>query len=96
MMFSKKGFLDVRNLCCEYRHNHLKIAEELGFFDFNQEHFKDTVCLNIDEAERIEELLDGLVKLHNEGSISIRPDIFDDVVSFKDRIKKTKAIETTL
>ncbi len=96
MMLSEKGFLDVRDLCCEYRHNYLKIAEELAFFVFKQEHFKNTVCLNVDEAERIEELLDGLVKLHNEGGITIRPDIFDDVVSFKDRIKETKAIETTL
>lgn len=57
MKLSEKGYWQVRNVCCEYNYNYLKIAEELGFFDFKQEHFKGAVVLTIDDAKVLNALI---------------------------------------
>ncbi len=57
MKLSEKGRQDVLNICWESSHNYRKIAEELGFFDFKQEHFKSAVVLTVEEAKLIQKLL---------------------------------------
>lgn len=61
-----------------------RIKETLGEFEDS----KPKVWLTLDEAEQIEELLNGFVSLHNDNVLTVRNDTFDTVVRFKERIKR--------
>ncbi len=66
MKLSEKGFQEVRHICWEYNHNYLKIAEEIGFFDFKQEHFEGAVVLTVEEAKRVQSALYELLRNSND------------------------------
>lgn len=50
MNLSEKGLQKVQKLCWEYSHNYRKIAEEIGFCDFEPDDFQGAVVLTVEEA----------------------------------------------
>ena len=53
MRLNEKGLQKVQKLCWENSHNYRKIAEELGFCDFEPDDFQGVVVLTVDEAKEI-------------------------------------------
>lgn len=91
MKLSEKGYLKIGNSIVGWFENGVaKVTFDPDKIEFKPDDFKGCVVLTIDEAEQIEQLLNGFVSLHNDDCLTVRNDIFDAVVAFKKRIEQAE------
>ena len=57
-------------------------------FEFKPEDFNGSVTLTVEEAKRVESILDDIVTLYNNEHVRILGSGFETIYMFKDKVKR--------